>query len=264
MRLGISTACFYPAPLEESIEQIAALGFDLIEIFFNTESEYDPAFLDALAVRLHDLGITVNSIHPYTSLMEGMLLFSPYTRRTQDGLKQYRKYFQAGRRLGARYLTLHGERIIAVDQGAADLERRYEVYHQLCAMAAEEDMIVAQENVAWCRSREPAFIRTLYDNVPELRYTLDIKQAGRAGYPWKAYLDEMGDRLVNVHINDWSESASCLVPGEGRMDYPAFYRALREQGYDRQTLIEVYSSNYQSVDQLSRARDLLQAAMANN
>ena len=48
MRLGISTACFYPQPIEETIERIAALGFRTIEIFFNTESEYDISFLNHL------------------------------------------------------------------------------------------------------------------------------------------------------------------------------------------------------------------------
>ena len=48
MRPGISTPCFYPQPLEETIDRIASLGFSVIEIFFNTESEYDPSFLDTL------------------------------------------------------------------------------------------------------------------------------------------------------------------------------------------------------------------------
>lgn len=261
MRLGISTACFYPLPLEEAVDRIAALGFDLIEIFFNTESEYEPAFLDLLSDRLRAHGISVVSIHPYTSLMEGMLLFSQYDRRTEDGLRQYRRYLAAGRRLGARYLTLHGERSMARETGPEDLERRCAVYRRLCAAAAEEGMTIAQENVAWCKSKEPAYLRALYENVPELRYTLDIKQAGRAGHDWREYLDVMGDRLVNVHINDWSEQANCLLPGQGDMDYQSFYRALRAAGYNGQTLIEVYSENYTADRELTDAADVLRRAM---
>ena len=48
MRLGISTACFYPQPLEDTIPRISSLGFHLIEIFFNTESELRDPFLSAL------------------------------------------------------------------------------------------------------------------------------------------------------------------------------------------------------------------------
>lgn len=261
MHIGISTACFYPLPIELAIDRIAALGFDTIEIFFNTDSEYEPAFLDLIAERLHRYGITLVSIHPFTSLMEGMLLFSQYERRTQDGLWQYRRYLHAGRRLGAKYLTLHGERSMAKDATPREMEQRCAVYRTLCGIAAEEGMVIAQENVAWCKSREPAYLRQLYDNVPDLRYTLDIKQAGRAGHHWREYLDIMGDRLVNVHINDWSETESCLLPGEGEMDYPAFFEALRRVHYDTQALIEVYSANYTSEDQLVRAAQVLQQAV---
>lgn len=50
-------------------------------------------------------------------------------------------------------------------------------------------MIVAQENVAWCRSSDPAYLKLLFQNIPELRYTLDIKQAHRAGHSWREYFE---------------------------------------------------------------------------
>ena len=51
MRLGISTACFYPQPVEQTIDRIAEIEFKLIEIFFNTESEYDPTFFEKTSPR---------------------------------------------------------------------------------------------------------------------------------------------------------------------------------------------------------------------
>ena len=144
MRLGISTACFYPQPLEETIDRIASLGFSVIEIFFNTESEYDPSFLDTLKRLTDRNGIEIISIHPYTSLMEGMLLFSNYARRTEDGLTQYRKYMRAAARLGARYLTFHGERFMAQETLFEHMDRTYEVYHTLCDMAHQEGITLTQ------------------------------------------------------------------------------------------------------------------------
>ena len=49
MKIGISTACFYPRLLEEGIERIASLGLRTIEIFFNTESEFCEPFVSELA-----------------------------------------------------------------------------------------------------------------------------------------------------------------------------------------------------------------------
>ena len=76
MRVGISTACFYPQPLEEILPVLAGLGVRAVEIFFNTESEFQPRFYARLGAQAKSLGLDVVSVHPYTSLIEGMLLFS--------------------------------------------------------------------------------------------------------------------------------------------------------------------------------------------
>lgn len=258
MEIGISTACFYPEPLEDAVERIARLGLRTIEIFFNTESEFREPYYSELRQMVEERGLKVVSVHPFTSLMEGILLFSDYRRRAEDGFAQYRHYFRAARGLGAKYLTLHGERHMpGITDTPQALERKIARYHRLCAIAAEEGMIVAQENVAWCRSRDPAYLAMLYERVPELCYTLDIKQANRAGHSWKEYFDIVAPRLVNVHINDFDQNHGCLLPGEGLMDFAELFSLLRHADYDRQTLIEVYSANFTADRQLMCAAELL-------
>ena len=258
MKIGISTACFYPRPLEEGIARIAALGLREIEIFFNTDSEFRPPYTTELMRLLREYGLNLVSVHPYTSLMEGILLFSDYARRTEDGFEQYRRYFATAAELGARYLTLHGERMMpGMQETPAAAERKLERYHRLCQTAKEEGMVVAQENVAWCRSSDPAYLHRLFENIPELRYTLDIKQAHRAGHRWREYFEIIAPRLVNVHINDFDETHSCLLPGEGALDYDALFSALRGAGYHGQALIEVYSSNYAEERQIADAARFL-------
>lgn len=261
MRLGISTACFYPQPIEETIERIAALEFRTIEIFFNTESEYDIPFLDRLKASANQFGIQIVSIHPYTSLMEGMLLFSAYPRRTQDGFAQYRKYMQAAAYLGANYLTFHGERFMGEDTLFDHMDRAYHVYHELCEMAQQTGITLTQENVAWCKSKDPRYLALLAEHVPELRYTLDIKQGNRAGQHWSAYLDVIQDRLDNIHINDYDAAHSCLLPGAGSMEYEKLGEVLQKIHYDKQMLIEVYSSNFTEDTQIQQAAALLQQKM---
>lgn len=253
MKLGISTACFYPLQVEQALDEIGALGLRTIEIFFNTESEYFEPLISDIERHVRDNGLIVNSIHPYTSGNEGILLFSEYTRRTEDAFQQYRRYFEAGQRLGAKYFTFHGERRIGPLSDGGLLDRKFNVYRRLVSTAAEYGITFTQENVAWCRSADPGYLRMLYENVPELRYTLDIKQAHRAGQDWRLFLNAVGDRIVNIHLNDFDEEHSCLLPGEGTMEYDAFFTRLAELGYDRQVLIEVYKSNFDSVEQIRRA-----------
>ena len=69
MNIGISTASFYPMLLEDGINIAADLGYRRVEMFLNSESEYDPAFCKERRRQLDDLGIEVISMHPYTSAM---------------------------------------------------------------------------------------------------------------------------------------------------------------------------------------------------
>lgn len=258
MRIGMSTACFYPQPLEEVLPVIAGLGVRAVEVFFNTESEFSPRYYEELGAQARSLGLDIVSVHPYTSLMEGMLLFSDYARRTEDGMLQYQRYFACAAALGARFFTFHGERHMGQHDDEARWERKCTAYRRLCALASACGVTLAQENVAWCRSHDPAFIHALYRDVPELHYTLDIKQAYRAGHNWKDFLDAMGERLVNVHINDFSAEQSCLLPGDGEMDYAAFFSRLHALGYDGHAMIEVYRTNFASPEQMHRALRVLQ------
>jgi len=244
--------------VEEALAILSELGVEVIEIFFNTESEFDPRFYGRLGDNAARLGIEVVSIHPYTSIMEGLLLFSDYRRRTEDALKQYGHYFDCASALGAKFLTFHGER----DMGAPDTterwKRKVDVYHQLCSLGESKGVTLAQENVAWCRSKEPGYIRTLYRDVPELRYTLDVKQARRAGKDWREFVEVEGNRLVNIHINDYSQDKSCLLPGRGVINYGEFFHHIRETGYNGCALIEVYKSDYTIPSELKEAARLLE------
>ncbi len=254
MDLGISTACFYPLPIEQGIEKIAELGFRQIEIFVNTESEFSKEYIAGLRRQTSALGLTVVSVHPYTSAIEGLLLFTEYARRTQDALSMYHRYFEQAASLGARYMTFHGERAVSLNGMKSQTgQHKIEIYGRLCDLAKQYDMVLAQENVAWCKSRDPAYLRELHDKVPDLGFTLDLKQARRADTPWEDYLDAVEGKLVNLHINDYNAEQTCLLPGRGVVDYAALFRALQQAGYHRQAILEVYSGDYTDYKELKES-----------
>ena len=260
MNIGISTASFYPMLLEDGIELAADLGYRRVEMFLNSESEYDPAFCKERRRQLDDLGIEVISMHPYTSAMEGHLLFSDYPRRTADALDQYRRYFEAAALLGARYFTFHGEllRSRGLPRSSPDAAR-YDTYADLCRTARECGIQFTQENVSWCKSADPEFLRGLYDHVPDLAFTLDTKQAVRAGYTWSDYVDTVGDRIVNLHVSDYSKETDCLLPGQGECDFSALFSALESCGYEGNAIVEVYQTDYSAPESLAQSRIYLES-----
>jgi len=259
MELGISTACFYPMYTENAIEEIGRLNIKNIEIFINSESEFSSGYIDEIRRRIEFYGMKVVSVHPYTSGTEGVAFFSGYERRLDDSLDKYARYFDAANILGAKYFTFHGERRIAskVKVDSVPGEKIAAAYKRLNARAKDCGIILAQENVAWCKSSDLEYLTFIRDMVPELHFTLDTKQAVRAGVDVNEYLKIMGDRTVNVHISDHDSANMCLLPGEGDMDYDKFIDGLKNVGYDGHLLVEVYASDYDNMSQITGSFEFL-------
>lgn len=259
MQIGISTASFYPLLLEEGITLAAQMGFCKLELFLNAESEYAPAFCDERRRQMEDLGVQAQSVHPFTSSIEGHLLFSDYPRRTQDALDQYRYYMEAAARLGARYFTFHGETLRARGLPPSSPDAmRFDTYAALCEIGEEFGVVFTQENVSWCRSADPVFLRLLYENVPKLRFTLDTKQALRAGHSWRDYVDTVGDRIVNLHISDYNSESDCLLPGRGILQFEDLFQRMKQHGYTGNAIVEVYRTAFQQPEELEASRRYLE------
>lgn len=254
MITGLSTACFYPALTEDSLERTGALGFRTAEIFFNSFSELGGPVLDRLnAIRLQ-YGMDIVSVHPFTSFAEGYLFFGDYERRVSDGLELYRHYFRAAQRLGARILVLHG--------GQAAKNIPPELYAQrlgrLIDTGREFGVTVAHENVVHFSCETVEYALRLADRLGDrFKMVLDIKQCVRAGQDPFRFAREMGPHLAHVHVSDHGVRGDCLPPGEGTFDFTAFFRTLREIGYTGACITELYSSGFRTDSQLIAGDRLL-------
>ncbi len=257
MQTGISTACLYPARIEDGLDALLRLGFRRFEFFFNTVSELEPAFVRMLSEKLGACGAAAKSVHPFTSGFESFLLFSGYERRFADSLEFYKRYFEAADRLGASILVLHGQRL----QKAGDMDARgyYEHYAQLFRLGQTFGITVAQENVNQFRSSDPAFLRSMKEYLgEECAFVLDLKQAVRAGQSPFETAAAMGNRLVHVHLNDHAPGKSCLLPGCGETDYGRLLRMLAAIGYRGDLIIEVYWQNFAGEEDLLRAKSFVE------
>lgn len=260
MQVGISSAVFYPMETEHAIDRIIELGFNRVELFLNCESEYEDSFTEKIKARMDDAGVRVVSVHPYTSLIEGMFFFSEYERRTLDSINIYRKYFKAAQRLGAKYFTFHGNRRVTGTVNAViDMERQCRAIESLAGVASEYGILLTQENVSWCDSANCEYLKILSDELGgKIGFTLDLKQARRANVPIEDYINVMGNNLKNIHISDHSHEEVCLLPGNGELDHDDFLDKLTAAGYFGDVIIEVYSSNYAEISQIKDAKNMLE------
>jgi sugar phosphate isomerase/epimerase len=86
---------------------------------------------------------------------------------------------------------------------------------------------------------------------------LYIKQAYKAFTEPEKYIEVMGEKLVNLHINDRDEKHLCLLPGKGKVDYKSIFSKLNNIGYKGISIIEVYRDNFSGYNELMEAKEYL-------
>ena len=252
MRTGVSTGCLYPALTEESVETLCGLGFRTLEIFFNTFSELEPAYLERLKTRLNHYGARVSSLHPFTSSYESFLLFSAYERRFEDGVRFYERYFRTAARLGADKVVLHGQQ--RAFSGAVDRQEYCRRFALLSRQAAVYGVTLLQENVRSFRCNDPDMVRSMRNAIPkEARFVLDTKQALMEGIGPVEMLRAMGPALRHVHISGFDASGACVLPHREKASLLPLFQALREMQYRGDIMIEVYRHSYDRPEELREA-----------
>lgn len=257
MKIGLSTANYFPeVDTEDMIDLYGRNGVETVEIFLNTFSEMTTEFMDILNRRLDHYGMTVNSVHAMSIMVEPCL-FDLHHRRREDYLDIYRNTLRCVRALGSDIYTFHGPMAMMDREDQYDhLAACYDVLYEL---AEDSGVRLAQENVAHHAAITPDFIRAMKERMNHrMLHTFDIKQAVRAGQDPYEYLAVVSADLVNVHLSDHDFEHYCLVPGEGNFDFQRFFRTLREVGYTGNGILELYRQNFKGEEDLMAARQALE------
>ena len=237
MQLGLSTAAFYGRwETEEAAAAIAKLPLDCAEVFLQSDSEITPEFAALVRRNLGDIVCT--SVHPlgsYENYMAGRT-----TRQIKDAFAHFEKVLEAGAVLGANTVVDHGRHTPLLSPLPWNLEGTI-------------GMVVGWENVCWCQLTTPDRVREAKAALPQVRFTLDIKQAMRAGCDPIEYVHAMGDQLCNVHVCDWRADGKLCLPGEGVFDFDALMSALHEVEYHGPVIVEPYLRLIESDEALLRS-----------
>lgn len=256
MNFGVSSSCFYPSLIEESLKSVGRSGAKTAEIFFNSPSELGGDVFDELCRIKEYYNIEVRSVHPFTSAFEPIMFFSGYERRTNDSVEFYKRYFDTANRLGAELVVLHGGRI----RKGYTPEIYAESYFKLHTAARKEGVFIAHENVNNCLCSDPEYMKRVADMIgDEFRAVLDIKQCRRSGQDEFQFIELLGDKIAQVHLSDGTADKDCLAPGKGEYDFQKLFDALKSHGYNKTAVIELYRDNFGNEEEIKQALEYLKA-----
>lgn len=266
MKIGLSTASYFQKmQIEDAIPDIGAHGVRVCEVFLNTFSEYEPAFVEMLAQRLSAAIIEVFSVHPMSMQFEPQL-FSIHPRQRADAIALFERVLSAGKRLGAKCYVMHGPARLFGGVKNIELTRIAPIFLDLAERAQRFGIQLTLENVSWCVFNEPEFGARLQSLTGgAIKHTLDVKQAVRSGYDPMDYIRAVGEHIVNVHLCDATRLPAGGVrydmPGFGEYDFVSMFNLLGEKGYAGPAFIEVYSDMYAQIptlyESLSRVNSIV-------
>ena len=247
MSIGISTASFYPLETEEAISLISQNNVACTEIFFNSARELKDSFSDYILDIISGTPLKITALHPMLSFAEPYMIFSEYTRRFDESLDNFKRYFEIAEKLGAKFINLHGDR----PTGKLSAEEYCQRFKIIADVGKEFNVTLCQENVNGYRSADPEFLADMVNFLgDDANFTLDIKQCIRAGYTVPEIMEAMDYKIRHVHISDHSPAADCMLPTKGNFNFGALMDDLKNHGYNGDYMIEVYQNAYQNYDEI--------------
>lgn len=258
MDIGISTASlFLKENVEDSFEIIKKLGCEVVEVFLTTFSEYKREFADILSKKT--AGLKIHSVHSLNQHYEPEL-FNQSPRTVRDAEEILRNVLYCGKVLSAHNYTFHGQARLKNKPYNVDFPEFSKRVEHIADICAEYGVTLCYENVSWTLFNYPDFYPRLKEYSPNVRCTLDIKQCMLTPYSVDDFLATMGRDIRTVHLCDVVNGRTCM-PGEGKFDFCSFFEKLLTIGVDAPLLLEVYSADYKTYDDLSFSLDYLRECL---
>lgn len=98
----------------------------------------------------------------------------------------------------------------------------------------------------------------LFDLTVDLGHVHCIEEGSVADH-----IRRWGPRIANIHIEDMKKGVhEHLMFGEGTMDFPPIFEALREVGYTRGVNVELSRHSHMAVEAVRKAREFLAPMLA--
>ena len=248
MKTGISTASLFGRYYtEDALKILSDNKVETCEIFLESFCEYERSFGELLNSRKGDTEI--HSIHTLTTQFE-VQLYSLNDRARKDSFALLENTMQAAEACGAKYYTFHGQARLKRTPITIDFERYGNITRKITEICAAHGVTLAYENVHWAYYNYLGFFSELKKRVPELRGTLDIKQARQSGVFYGDFIDEMGKDIVTAHLSDVDENGKMCLPGRGITDFEDVLKRLCDKGFDGALLLEVYKQDFTELSEL--------------
>lgn len=236
IHLGVSTAAFFPRPLDEIFLILRQQPLRCIELMPQSPAECQPGFAAEL-VRVAGEGFVFPSIH-FPLILEPFL-FNPYPSAREFGRELCRGLAQLAAALGSTVIVVHSPPRRMSRASFLQVARENTAY--LCELCSHQGVKVALENTASGPIQSPGQMQEWSESIghPNLTFALDTTHAHQAGLDPLAFLVSL-PRLAHIHASDYlSQQGAHQPPGTGEVSWSRLAQALLQRGFQGHIILEL-------------------------
>jgi fructoselysine 3-epimerase len=279
LKLAFSTNAYTRYPLADALIGIRKAGFEGVEILADAPHAYPDMIHDAMtkSVRrqLDDLGLAVSNVNanccfgywrhaPPEAYFEPSLI-SPDPRHRSDRASLIRKTLHFAKAIGAANISITSGRLL----GGMPPDRAVRQFAEsIRPLLDEADRLGVNIGIECEPGLYLEYAVELHDwinrlNHPRMGANLDVGHSQVLGESIPDAVRLLAGQIWNLHIEDIpGRKHYHMVPGEGTLDWPALFAALRSINYDRYLTVELYTHTADPQDAAERSFEFLSRAMA--
>lgn len=160
----------------------------------------------------------------------------------EPGMRRFRQAAEEARAYGAPLIMVCGGFLANNRRNTypADYDRFAKMLSEAIEFADGLNLPIAYHPHRGCIVETSEETQLMMDRIPELKLTVDVAHLQSSGDDPVAFIKRFGDRIIHTHIKDYDpETRLFEALGEGEVDLPGCFKALREANYAGAWCIEL-------------------------
>lgn len=240
MNVFYSDLCVIGEDVLESVDRLIANGAENIELMMDGQGWNDfHLHMDVLANTLRKKNVSYSIHTPVWDIN----LTSENAHMREAVMETYRQSIVFSHKLQAKHVVIHPGFCYAPAFDKAVARARA---HQALESLLEFNKVYGQqlliENVGTCKTSiftQDEFSAFLNGFPKEIGYLIDIGHAFINGWNFEKLFNDLGERLIALHIHDNDGKSDAHLPiGEGSIDWNSVFAALPKTRRDLHLVLE--------------------------
>jgi sugar phosphate isomerase/epimerase len=258
IKLAFSTNAFKRYSLEDSIREIAKVGYSGVEILCDIPHAYAPTFKDdqvrSLKKTLALSNMQISNLNAFTLYAIGDTYHPSWIDDSRDvRIDHTIECIRLAKRIGAKHLSTEPGGPVAPlpssQQQHQDISRFEKIFldglTRVAKMAEEEDikvLIEPEPGLLIENSRQFKNFMTKIINSKYFRLNFDIGHFYCVNEDPARVVYELSDYIEHFHLADIAHTRihNHLIPGKGSIDFRSVFDAMDDIGYRGFVTVELY------------------------